>query len=106
MLGLVTQPNFQNKPARIVHWQTGRAVNFPHPLLNPKPIAIDTMAAILESIPLAYTAVNLTGDLDHLDSYISLGIMGSTGEQGVDESIWAYTETNPRLRLDRKRRSS
>ena len=100
MLGLVTQPNFQkNKPARIVHWQTGRAVNFPHPLLNPKPIAIDTMAAILESIPLAYTAVNLTGDLDHLDSYISLrNYGGSTGEQGVDESIWAYTETNPRLR--------
>ena len=101
ILGLVTQPNFtKDKPAEIVHWQTGKAIKFPHPLLNPKPIAIDTMSAILESLSLAYTEVNLTGHLDALDPYISLRNFGmSSGDRTVDDSIWSYgPDIHPRLR--------
>ena len=98
MLGLITPPNFKKDiPAKIVDWESGRPIEFPHPLLDPTPRQKDILTAILESLPLAYAEVNLTGNLDSLDPYISLRSFGSPEEADLEESIWSYASINSRL---------
>ena len=65
--------------------------------MDPTPRQKDILTAILESLPLAYAEVNLTGNLDSLDPYISLRSFGSPEEADLEESIWSYSSINSRL---------
>ncbi|MEG3586083.1 MAG: tubulin-like doman-containing protein [Actinomycetota bacterium] len=97
ILGLVSPPSSDLKEAaKIVHWETNKAIKFPSPLLNFKPQKPDIFSAILESVSLAFTQANLKQSTIPLAPYISLRNYGkSSGTTGPE--VWSYAELHPRL---------